>query len=83
MIDRRLQRLACWRRFPDIGFEHIVILVPIEVSDVANGSPRKMRVTLANIVRKPATRFRDDLESARDGVEMQRRTFEGIARQAI
>ena len=65
--------------FPDIGRSDVVVLMPVEIANIADGSPRQLRMSIAQIVGQPTAGFRDDFQRPRHSIEMQTRLAETFA----
>jgi len=66
-----------------IGFEHVVVIVPVNVSRAHDRTPGQFGMTGAKLAGKASRGFGDDFERARDGIKglaIGLEGFEGDAR---
>lgn len=56
-------------RSPYHDFRHVVVFVPVDVSDIHYGAPWQSRVSVAHFLRKPSARLRYDLQAPYHHIE--------------
>src|SRR5437763_69183 len=77
--DRQFGRCG----FPNGLFDHPLVIVPIEVAGICHSLPWHLWMSRLQLIWKPARCFRDDLQSARHGIECLQVLAEGLEREAF
>ena len=73
---------ALANRSPHLLLGHVVVVVPVDVSDAHDRTPRKVRMFGVELPREAAGRLGDDLQRSRYGIKRPPVTFELLISQS-